>query len=242
MGGFVQNQTTQGRAFAITSTIPPPPITSQAPEASVVKASHSFIVASFVCALELETQNLSPPLFVETPLGGWTPLDRICRDYELLIHDRHFTFDFIPYLCGSQKQESVYFLLASLTLDEDVSVRGELPFVVCDFLEMFPEELHSLHPKREVEFTIELLSGTAPTSVPPYRFAPTELRELKVQLQELTNLGFIRPSTFSWGAPTLFTQKNDGSLHLCIDYHKLNRVTVKNKYPMPRIDDLFDQL
>ncbi|XP_058217457.1 uncharacterized protein LOC131328537 [Rhododendron vialii] len=147
-----------------------------------------------------------------------------------------------PYLCGSRERESIYSLLASLTLDEDVSARGELPLVVCDFPDVFPEELLGLPLEREVEFTIELLPGTAPISVPPYHFAPSELRELKVQLQELEDLGFIRPSTSPWGAPALFAQKKDGSFRLYIDYRKLNRVTVKNKYPMPRIDDLFDQL
>ena len=75
----------------------------------------------------------------------------------------------------------------------------------------------------------------------PYRFAPAELHELKIQLQEILDKGFIRPSTSPWGAPALFAKKKGGSLRLCIDYRKLNRVTVKNKYPLPRIDDLFDQ-
>ncbi|XP_058217513.1 uncharacterized protein LOC131328604 [Rhododendron vialii] len=147
-----------------------------------------------------------------------------------------------PYLCGSRERESIYSLLASLTLDEDLSTRGELPLVVREFPDVFPEELPGLPPEREIEFVIDLLPGTAPISIPPYRFAPAELRELKTQLQELENLGFIRPSTSPWGAPALFAQKKDGSLRLCIDYRKLNRVTIKNKYPMPRIDDLFDQL
>lgn len=107
---------------------------------------------------------------------------------------------------------------------------------------MFPEELSGLPPNREVEFTIGLLPGTAKFSMPPYHFAPAELRELKSQLQELLDLKFIRPSTSPWGALALFAKKKDGSLRLCIDYRKLNRATVKNKYPMPRIDDLFDQL
>ncbi|WP_375607632.1 reverse transcriptase family protein, partial [Bartonella sp. AC142YNZD] len=72
--------------------------------------------------------------------------------------------------------------------------------------------------------------------------APAELKELKIQLQDLSDKGFIRPSTSPWGAPVLFVQKKDGTLRLCIDYRKLNRVTIKNKYPLPRIDDLFDQL
>ena len=78
--------------------------------------------------------------------------------------------------------------------------------------------------------------------MPPYRMAPAELSELKEQLHELLDKGFIRPSTSPWGAPVLFVKKKDGSLRLCIDYRQLNKVTIKNKYPLPRIDDLFDQL
>ena len=87
-----------------------------------------------------------------------------------------------------------------------------------------------------------MIPGTQPVSKAPYRMAPTELKELKVQLQELLDKKFIRPSTSPWGAPVLFAKKKDGSLRLCIDYRELNKVIVKNKYPLPRIDDLFDQL
>ena len=90
------------------------------------------------------------------------------------------------------------------------------------------------------EFTIEVLPGTAPVSKAPYRMAPIELAEVKKQIQEL--LGFIRPSTSPWGAPVLLAKKKDGTQRLCIDYRELNKVTIKNKYPLPRIDDLFDQL
>ena len=114
--------------------------------------------------------------------------------------------------------------------------------VVREFLDVFPKELPGLPPDREVEFSIDLLPGTGPISKAPYRMAPTELRELKVQLQELLDKGFIRPSVFPWGAPILFVKKHDGSMRLCIDYRELNKVTVRNKYPLPRIDDLFDQL
>ncbi|KAL4346647.1 hypothetical protein GQ457_17G011550 [Hibiscus cannabinus] len=93
----------------------------------------------------------------------------------------------------------------------------------------------------DVEFEIETYPGSAPVSMAPYRMAPKELKELKVQLQELLDRGFIRPSSSPWGAPVLFVKKKDGSLRLCIDYRKLNKLTVKNKYPLPRIDDLFDQ-
>ncbi|KAE8664148.1 Detected protein of unknown function [Hibiscus syriacus] len=113
---------------------------------------------------------------------------------------------------------------------------------VSEFPDFFPEELPGLPPDREVEFEIETYPGSSPISMAPYRMAPKELKELKVQLQELFDRGFIRHSTSPWGAPVLFVKKKDGSLRLCIDYRKLNKMTVKNKYPLPRIDDLFDQL
>ena len=114
--------------------------------------------------------------------------------------------------------------------------------VVNEFQDVFPVELPGLPPDRDVEFTIELLPGTAPISVTPYRMALTELRELKTQLQELLEKGYIRPSISPWGAPVLFVKKKDDTLRLCIDYRQLNQVTIKNKYPLPRVDDLFDQL
>ncbi|PRQ51575.1 putative nucleotidyltransferase, Ribonuclease H [Rosa chinensis] len=123
---------------------------------------------------------------------------------------------------------------------EELSIR-EIP-VVRKFQDVFPDELPGLPPAREIDFTIDLLPGTTPISLAPYRMAPAELRELKIQLQELVDKGFIQSSVSPWGAPVLFVKKKDGSLRLCIDYRKLNRVTVKNKYPLPRIDDLFDQL
>ncbi|XP_060962018.1 uncharacterized protein LOC133032169 [Cannabis sativa] len=98
------------------------------------------------------------------------------------------------------------------------------------------------HHTREIEFVIELVPGTAPVSRAPYRMAPSELKELKIQLEELLKLGFIRPSYSPWGAPVLFVKKKDGTMRMCIDYRELNKVTIKNRYPLPRIDDLFDQL
>ena len=97
-------------------------------------------------------------------------------------------------------------------------------------------------PDREIEFSIDLLPGTAPISKAPYRMAPTELKELKEQLVELLDKRFIHPSASPWGALVLFVKKKDGSMRLCINYHELNRVTIKNKYPLPHIDDLFNQL
>ena len=111
-----------------------------------------------------------------------------------------------------------------------------------EFTDVFPEELPGLPPQRDIEFTIDLEPGTAPISKAPYRMAPAEMKELKAQLDELLQIGFIRPSVSPWGAPVLFVKKKDGTLRLCIDYRELNKRTIKNKYPLPRIDDLLDQL
>ena len=100
--------------------------------------------------------------------------------------------------------------------------------------------MSGLPPKREIEFAIYLIPGSEPISKAPYRMAPAELKELKVQLQELLDMGFIRPSYSPWGAPVLFVKKNEGTLRMCIDYRELNKLTVKNRYPLPHIDDLFD--
>ena len=117
----------------------------------------------------------------------------------------------------------------------------EIP-VVREFPDVFTDDIVGLPPEKEVDFTIDLILGTEPISIPPYRIAPAELRELKAQLEELLSKGFIRQSISPWGAPVLFVKKKDGSLWLCIDYKQLNRVTIHNQYPLPRIDELFDQL
>jgi hypothetical protein len=114
--------------------------------------------------------------------------------------------------------------------------------VVCEYPDVFTDELPGMPPDRDVEFAIELQPVTAPISKRPYRMPPAELAELKKQLQELLDKGFIRPITSPWGCLALFVKKKDESLRLCVDYHPLNAVTIKNKYPLPRIDVLFDQL
>ena len=130
--------------------------------------------------------------------------------------------------------------LASLTLEDEVRPDLNPPRVVCEYEDVFLNELPRLPPQRVVNFSIELHPGTSPISMTPYRMAPVELKELRVQLQELLDKGFIRPSTSPWGAPILFAKKKDKTLRLCIDYRQLNRATIKNRYPLPRIDDLFD--
>ena len=106
----------------------------------------------------------------------------------------------------------------------------------------FQDELPEPPPQRVVDFDIELHLGTSPISMTPHRMAPVELQGLRVQLQELLDKGFIRPSTSPWGTPVLFAKKKGKTLRLCIDYRQLNRVMIQNRYPLPRIDDLFDQL
>nr|GEX72078.1 putative reverse transcriptase domain-containing protein [Tanacetum cinerariifolium] len=114
--------------------------------------------------------------------------------------------------------------------------------VVKEFPDIFPEDLPGLLPVCQVEFQINLIQGTTPVARAPYRLAPSEMQKLSNQLQELIDRGFIRPSTSPWGAPVLFVKKKDGTFRMCIDYRELNKLTIKNRYPLPRIDDLFDQL
>nr|CAE05045.2 OSJNBa0049H08.6 [Oryza sativa Japonica Group] len=114
--------------------------------------------------------------------------------------------------------------------------------IVCEYPDVFPEELTSMPPDREIEFAIELAPSTAPIAKRPYRMAANELAEVKRQIEELESKGYVRPSSSPWGAPVLLVKKKDGSERMVIDYRALNEVTIKNKYPLPRIDDLFDQL
>ena len=154
--------------------------------------------------------------------------------------DKHVVFPQTVYESRCQGQLAGW--LASLTLEDEVRPDFDLPQVVCEYEDFFPDELPGLPPHRDVDFCIDLHPGTSPISMTPHRMAPVELQELKVQIQELLDKGFIRPSTSPWGAPVLFAKKKDKTLRLCIDYRQLNRVTIKNRYPLPRIDDLFDQL
>ncbi|GJV75536.1 putative reverse transcriptase domain-containing protein [Tanacetum coccineum] len=128
------------------------------------------------------------------------------------------------------------------TEDKSEKKRLEDVPIVRDFLDVFPEDLPGLPPTRQVEFQIDLIPGAAPVARAPYRLAPSEMKELSEQLKELSDKGFIRPSSSPWGALVLFVKKKDGSFRMCIDYRELNKLTVKNRYPLPRIDDLFDQL
>ncbi|GKE52511.1 putative reverse transcriptase domain-containing protein, partial [Tanacetum coccineum] len=156
-------------------------------------------------------------------LGGFDII--IGRDW-LSRYDRKKRLGF-PYKVAEQESKEKRL--------EDVSV-------IQDFPELFPKDLPRLLPPRQVEFRIDLIPDAAPVARVPYRLSPSEMKELSKQLQELSEKGFIRPSSSSWGARVLFVKKKDGSFRICIDYRELNKLTIKNRYPLPRIDDLFDQL
>jgi hypothetical protein len=123
-----------------------------------------------------------------------------------------------------------------------VELKLEDNHVVREFPNAFLDDLTGMPPERAIEFKIELQPGTAPIAKAPYKMSPVEMKELKIQLQGLLDKGYICPSTSPWGCSALFVEKKDKELHLCVDYRPLNAATIKNKYPLPRIDILFDQL
>jgi hypothetical protein len=133
-----------------------------------------------------------------------------------------------------------YMLLSSLEIESE-QMLDHVP-IVQDFPDVFPEDVPGLPPTRDIEFSIDLVPGSGPISIASYRMAPTELAELKMQLEDLLSKQFIRPSVSPWGAPVLLVKKKDGGSRLCVDYRQLNKATIKNRYPLPCIDDLMDQL
>jgi len=133
-----------------------------------------------------------------------------------------------------------YLLLSSMEIKEEIELKNIT--VVQKFSKVFTNDIPRLPPNREIEFSINLVPGTGPISIAPYRMLPSELTELKKQLEELLEKQFIHPSVSPWRALFLLVKKKDGSFRLCIDYHQLNKFTIKNKYPLPRIDGLMDQL
>ncbi|GJQ89648.1 putative reverse transcriptase domain-containing protein [Tanacetum coccineum] len=143
-------------------------------------------------------------------------------------------------------QRGCHVFLAHVSVKKTEDKSGEKRLedvpIVQDFPEVFPKDFLGLLPARQVKFQINLIPGAALVARAPYRLTPSEMQELSAQLQELADKGFIRPSSSPWGAPVLFVKKKDGSFRMCIDYRELNKLTVKNRYPLPRIDDLFDQL
>jgi hypothetical protein len=128
------------------------------------------------------------------------------------------------------------------SLHHVVELKLEDVHVVQEFSDVFPDDLPRMPPERVVKFNIELQPGTATISKAPYKMSPVELKELNIQLQSLLDKGYIHPSISPWGCSALFVEKKDKELRLCVDYRPLNVITIKNKYPLPCIDILFDQL
>ncbi|GJU98207.1 putative reverse transcriptase domain-containing protein [Tanacetum coccineum] len=233
-------------------------------------ASISFVSFEFSKNLSTPPNKLPFPLEVEIAGNEIVVVSKVYRDVEIEIDDSVFKIDLIHIVLGafyivigmdwldrynanilcSQKlvrvvnpQGREIIIYGDKRKDTNVEKKSakDVP-VVNEFLDVFPEDLPGIPPERQVEFQIDLIPGATPIAKTLYRLAPSKMKELMSQLQELLDKGFIRPSSSPWGAPILFVKKKDGSMRMCIDYRELNKVTMKNVYPLPRIDDLFDQL
>ncbi|GKA04260.1 reverse transcriptase domain-containing protein, partial [Tanacetum coccineum] len=210
-------------------------------------ADRSFISNTFSALIDITPTTLENYYDVELADGKIIGVNTIIRGCTLNFMNHPFNIDLMPVPLGSfdviigmdwlTKYHGV------IICDEKIEGKRleDVP-IVRDFPEVFLEDLPGIPPARQVEFQIDLVPGTAPVAREPYRLAPSEMKELAEQLQELSDKGFIRPSSLPWGAPVLFVKKKDGSFCMCNDYRELNKLTVKNRYPLPRIDDLFDQL
>nr|GEY64098.1 putative reverse transcriptase domain-containing protein [Tanacetum cinerariifolium] len=224
-------------------------------------ADRSFVSTAFSSRIIITPTTLDHDYNVELADGRIVGLNTIIRGCTLNILNHPFNIDLIPVELGSfdviigmdwlAKYHAVIICAEKIVRipfgDKILIVRvkgkrlKDFP-VVQEFPEVFPEDLPGIPPTRQVEFRIDLIPGAAPVARAPYRLAPSEMKELAEQLQELTDKGFIRPSSSPWGASVLFVKKKDGSFRMCIDYRELNKLTLKNRYPLLRIDDLFDQL
>nr|AAX96626.1 retrotransposon protein, putative, Ty3-gypsy sub-class [Oryza sativa Japonica Group]ABA92968.1 retrotransposon protein, putative, Ty3-gypsy subclass [Oryza sativa Japonica Group] len=234
-------------------------------------ATHSFLSKSFASNHGMEVISLGRPLLVNTS-GNQVSSTQYCPSITIEIEEIPFPSTLILLeskdldvilgmdwlirhrgvidganrkvtLTSSNGQTVSFFVFSprshGLTLNQ-VALQ-EIP-IVQDYPDVFPEDLPGMPPKRDIEFQIDLVPGTNPIHKRPYRMAANELAEVKRQVDDLLQKGYIRPSTSPWGAPVIFVEKKDHTQRMCVDYRTLNEVTIKNKYPLPRIDDLFDQL
>ncbi|GJZ56263.1 putative reverse transcriptase domain-containing protein [Tanacetum coccineum] len=198
-------------------------------------ADKSFVSISLASKLNIPPITIDTFYNIEMADGNLVSTNTVIQGATLTLLNQRFEIDLMPIKLGSF---DVVFVIEKKSYEKRLE---DIP-VVKEFLKVFPEDLPSLPPVRQVKFQINLIPGTAPVARAPYRLAPLEIQELSNQLQELSDRCFIRPSTSPWGAPVLFVKKKDGSFRLCIDYRELNKLAVKNRYPLTRIDDLFDQL
>ncbi|GJY48578.1 putative reverse transcriptase domain-containing protein [Tanacetum coccineum] len=229
-------------------------------------ADRSFISLSLASMLNIPSITIDTFYNIEMADGNLVSTNTVIKGCTLTLLNQPFEIDLMPIKLGSFDvvigMDWLSKYRAKILCDEKVvhiPIDGETLIirvmekkadekrlkdisVVKEFPDVFPENLPGIPPVRQVEFQIDLIPRAAPIARTPYRLAPSEMQELSNQLQELTDRGFIRPSTSPWGAPVLFVKKKDGSFRMCIDYRELNKLTIKNRYPLPRIDDLFDQL
>ncbi|PWA84166.1 reverse transcriptase domain-containing protein [Artemisia annua] len=201
-------------------------------------ADYCFVSTEFARLLNVEPSELRSSIVIEIASGREVEVDKVIRGCTIVLEGSSYSFREWQYTTGTRRERDSKSLKNAKSKELKI---GDIP-VVREFPGVFPEDLSGLPPIRQVEFRIELIPGAEPVSKSPYRLAPSEMQELAVQLQELQDKGFIRPSHSPWGAHVLFVKKKDGSFRMCIDYRELNKLTVKNQYPLPRIDDLFDQL
>ncbi|GJY24909.1 putative reverse transcriptase domain-containing protein, partial [Tanacetum coccineum] len=213
-------------------------------------ADKSFISISLASMLNIPPITLDTTYNIEMADGNLVGTNIVIQGCALILLNQPFEIDLMPIKLGSFNvvigMDWLSKYHARIICDEKVIhilIDGETLIIrVREFPKVFPEDLPGLPPVRQVEFQIDLMPGAALVARAPYRLDPSEMQELSDQLQELADRGFIRPSTSPWGAPILFIKNKYGSFIMCIDYRELNKLIVKNRYPLPRIDDLFDQL
>ncbi|KAI3707648.1 hypothetical protein L6452_26275 [Arctium lappa] len=234
-------------------------------------ASFSFVSILFCQKLSVPTSSLENGIVVELADDDQVVVRDVLKDCKLEIEGKEFPVNLMPMVIGgfdvvigmdwlADNQAEILcakkLIRIPIVNGDSVTVYGERRKsevaiinlkledveVVREFSDVFPDNLPGLPPDRQVEFKIDLTPGAAPIARAPYRLASSKMKEMMSQLQDLLEKGFVRPSSSPWGAPVLFVKKKDGTMRMCIDYRELNKVTVKNKYPLPRIDDLFDQL
>ncbi|GJS38114.1 putative reverse transcriptase domain-containing protein [Tanacetum coccineum] len=216
-------------------------------------ADFSFISTEFAPLLNVKPSIVNLGYVIEVADGKKVEVDRIICDCKLELGNSLFSINLIPLghrsfdvIMGMDwlSQNKVVIVCHDKVVEIPLEDEPKLSdiHVVRDFIDVFLEYLSGLPPHRQVEFRIDLVPAATSVAKSPYRLAPSKMQELSGQLQELQDKVFIRPSHSPWGAPVLFVKKKDGSFRMCIDYRELNKLTVKNRYPLPRIDDLFDQL
>nr|GFA79492.1 reverse transcriptase domain-containing protein [Tanacetum cinerariifolium] len=195
-------------------------------------ADRRFVSTTFSALIDITPTTLENHYDVELADGKIIGVNTIIRGCTLNFMNHPFNIDLMPVPLGIFDEAK----------DKSKEKRLEDAPIVRDFPGVFLKDLPGIPPDRQIEFQIDLVPGAAHVVRAPYRLTPSEMKELAEQLQELSDKGFIRPSSSSWGAPVLFIKKKDGSFRMCIDYRELNKLMIKNRYPLPRIDDLFDQL